>query len=337
MCSKGWWRLLWCLLLFLVVGIITPSMTMAQDAEELFGVLTPDEQVLVLELIDEGTQAYDQGEFQVALEHFEETYRLFPHPDVLYRLALCHERLGNDDEAIQHYRLFLSAVPDAKERGRVERTIALLEERLGSPMGDLQVATSPAGAAVSILSPRPKELGESPVQVSLSPGTYEIAIEKEGFEPVVEQISIVRGKTVVLHKDIAPLKIEEQPAVRSRTFWEPTLSLLLVGVGVAAALQASEADGAKQKEQSEYDRWYVNERPKMTRDDGEVMEADYEAKIRGHEMTKIAMAVTSGVSFAGAAVLLGWWLLRSDEDSSSVALSINPSPEGATIGVMGRF
>lgn len=329
-----WWVLSFVIVAFL--GALAPTAAVAQEAEELFEVLTQEDQILVLDLIDEGTEAYDDGEFQRALEYFEATYRLFPHPDVLYRLALCHERLGNDADAIQHYRLFLSAVPDARERGRVERTIALLEERLGEPVGELRVETTPAGAAVSLSEPRPQELGESPVQVELTPGSYTLRIELEGFEAQEEQIRIVRGKSVVLRQDLTPLKVEEAVQGRSRwTLWEPALSLALVGLGAVTAMQATLASQDEREETRRYEVWKLG-KSEIDRFQGEEREAEFVEQINIYKREKIGMAITSGVSFAGAALLLGWWLFRSD-DEERVALSIQPSTDSAVISLSGRF
>lgn len=332
---QTWWRLLPGLFIFIFLSVVTPLSALAQDAEELFGALSPDEQVLVLELIDEGNEAYDQGDFQLALEHFEETYRLFPHPDVLYRLALCHERLGNDSDAIQHYRLFLSAVPDARERGRVERTIELLSARMEQVKGELKVVTTPEGAMVSLISPEYDRLGPTPIVIGLEPGTYELEIEKEGFERIQESITVERGQALELEKELTALVVEPPPSPSSRSLTKPSISLGLVGVGVLAAIFSGEFKKLEGEEQAKYDEYRLT-RPNTDRAVGEARESQALRQINYYRGMRIGMIVTSATALTGAALLMGWWVWEG-EGGSSVALSIDPSTEGLAVGISGRF
>lgn len=75
-----------------------------------------------------GTVAYTAGEYQNALEQFQDAQGMFPSPQFHYNIAQCYEALDKLDEAIASYRAYLRGVPDASDKASVERKIQRLEE-----------------------------------------------------------------------------------------------------------------------------------------------------------------------------------------------------------------
>ena len=57
--------------------------------------------------------AYDTGEFDQALAHYAEAYRLKPLPGFLFNLAQCHRQLGRHERAAFFYQRFLDLAPEA--------------------------------------------------------------------------------------------------------------------------------------------------------------------------------------------------------------------------------
>jgi tetratricopeptide (TPR) repeat protein len=81
-------------------------------------------------LYEAGAVYYERGEFQKALDQFDEAYRLAAKPGLLYNIAQCHDRLGNLDQAIGHLRRFLAQAPaDDPEREFAQGWLRALEER----------------------------------------------------------------------------------------------------------------------------------------------------------------------------------------------------------------
>ena len=66
-------------------------------------------------LIDLAEANSERGELDKAITYFEEAYALFPHPQLLYRLAELHERKESYAEAADLYQRFATAMPDASE------------------------------------------------------------------------------------------------------------------------------------------------------------------------------------------------------------------------------
>src|SRR5437899_3114539 len=72
--------------------------------------------------------AYDLGQFDEALNHFSEGYRLDPLPGILFNLAQCHRQLGHWERAAFFYRRFLALAKDKPDEALVSELIAEVEQ-----------------------------------------------------------------------------------------------------------------------------------------------------------------------------------------------------------------
>jgi tetratricopeptide (TPR) repeat protein len=78
---------------------------------------------------DSGTAYYDAGDYEDALREFQNAYELSERAGLLYNLYLCHERLGNLDEAIASLDGYLTDGDPAERREVLETRLANLRER----------------------------------------------------------------------------------------------------------------------------------------------------------------------------------------------------------------
>jgi tetratricopeptide (TPR) repeat protein len=97
-------------------------------AQEVF----PDPLAQARDLYEAGTKAYETGRYREALLAFDKAYRSVKLPTLLFNIAVCHEKLGQYREAVEHLRAYL-ATDYVKERDAVERKLAENEERLRLP------------------------------------------------------------------------------------------------------------------------------------------------------------------------------------------------------------
>lgn len=66
-----------------------------------------------------GEAAFEAGEVETALGHFQRAFELAPHDAVRFNLAICFEALGRDEEALREYEIVAaSAEVDADTRER---------------------------------------------------------------------------------------------------------------------------------------------------------------------------------------------------------------------------
>ena len=73
-----------------------------------------------------GKSAYEQKNFQQALEHFKKSYTLSGEAALLYNIASTQQNLDRPGEAARSLRDYLSARPQDPDRAELERRIASL-------------------------------------------------------------------------------------------------------------------------------------------------------------------------------------------------------------------
>ena len=211
-----------------------PAAAIAQERN-----LTSEQEAALVDLIEEGKTLYDQGEFSAAREKFRQAYEIYPHPDIIYRIALCHERLGEDQQAVQYYRKFLAEAPDAPERARVEKTIEVIEARIAK--SEIRVTTEPDGAVVYIDDEANGVAGYTPTALAVKPGNYKLIVKKEGYEPIRELVTVTAGATVQVRYQLTRVgtKAGDDPIVqkKGRRRRPPSVAIVALGtVGVASGV-----------------------------------------------------------------------------------------------------
>lgn len=76
-------------------------------------------------------ESYSQGRYRAAIEELEKARELDPNgKDLVYNLALVHEKLGELSEALAYFEQYLTMETDEHERARVEASIVRLRGAL---------------------------------------------------------------------------------------------------------------------------------------------------------------------------------------------------------------
>lgn len=74
-------------------------------------------------------QYYQEADYESALREFQSAYRLSQRPQLLYNISLCHQQLGNLEEAVSNLERYLAEVPDVENRPLLEQRLANLTAR----------------------------------------------------------------------------------------------------------------------------------------------------------------------------------------------------------------
>nr|MDQ3368560.1 hypothetical protein [Myxococcota bacterium] len=74
-----------------------------------------------------GVKFYSGGDYKSAIREFSAAQQLAPADLNNYNLALCYDKLGDPEPAIQYYRSYLDKVPTTDKRAEIEASIARLE------------------------------------------------------------------------------------------------------------------------------------------------------------------------------------------------------------------
>jgi outer membrane protein assembly factor BamD (BamD/ComL family) len=74
-----------------------------------------------------GVKLYNAGDYRGAITEFSAAQQLFPADLNNYNLALCYDKLGEPEPAIQYYKAYISKVPTSDKKSEIEASIARLD------------------------------------------------------------------------------------------------------------------------------------------------------------------------------------------------------------------
>ncbi|MEO7735144.1 MAG: tetratricopeptide repeat protein, partial [Kofleriaceae bacterium] len=74
-----------------------------------------------------GVKFYSGGDYRAAIREFSAAQQLVPADLNNYNLALCYDKLGDAEPAIQYYRAFLDRQPNTDKRAEIEASVNRLE------------------------------------------------------------------------------------------------------------------------------------------------------------------------------------------------------------------
>lgn len=74
-----------------------------------------------------GVKFYNSGDYRSAIREFSSAQQLVPADLNNYNLALCYDKLGDPEPAIQYYRAYLDKVPNTDKRAEIEASVSRLD------------------------------------------------------------------------------------------------------------------------------------------------------------------------------------------------------------------
>jgi hypothetical protein len=150
-----------------------------------------------------GAQAYERGQYAVAIQAFEAANKLAPRPPILFAIAQAYRKQWtankqSDDlrRAVQNYRDYVAAVKEGARRDEAVTALEALDpdvkalERAGAPMTPMpppkpeaaatriMVSSQTANATVALDGAAP---GEAPLIADVTPGKHRVKIAADGF------------------------------------------------------------------------------------------------------------------------------------------------------------
>ncbi len=177
-----------------------------------------------------GARAYEERKFRMAIDAFEESYRLAPRPAILFSIAQAYkrqyflEKLDRDLlQAISYYRRYLEDDAKGKRAGEASAALGDLEPvalRLGLERGGaapappapegprparILVAPSVRNATARVDGGAPLEL---PSRIEVTPGKHTVLIEAEGYLPERREVEVAAGESFPID-----VRLVERPAL----------------------------------------------------------------------------------------------------------------------------
>lgn len=118
------------------------------------------------ELMAEAMLQYDLGNYPLAIEKFQATYRLSRRPILLFNIAQAYRLDGHCKKAIETYRHFVRRAPEHEARPVAERHWAELSE---------SCVSAPSEASEEVTPSVPPAVSVAPEQTSVSPASPTVA------------------------------------------------------------------------------------------------------------------------------------------------------------------
>ncbi len=122
---------------------------------------------------------YDLKDYEKALAEAEQAYRLYPLAQILFNIAQCHKALKHWERAAFFYQRYLSRLPAAPNRVRVEAFLAEVEYRL-----KLEQSQAPAPAPPAVVAPEPATPEAAPPAEAPAVPTPAPSVEAKPVESV---------------------------------------------------------------------------------------------------------------------------------------------------------
>ncbi|MCA9515124.1 MAG: TonB-dependent receptor [Myxococcales bacterium] len=160
---------------------------------------TADEAEVAFQL---GNAAYQAGDFRAALAHYFASNRLAPNRQVLFNLARCYEQLGQPIEAYRYYQEHAGAA--GGDDASAEKSRAAMA-RLGDKVALLDVVTAPRGATVYLNRKELGAYGVTPRLIAVSPGAYDVLVERAGYQPATRHVDARLGATATVEIPLVQL------------------------------------------------------------------------------------------------------------------------------------
>ena len=171
--------------------LLSPATAMAQAPRE-----------LARQNFNRGVDRYQAGDFEAALEAFQEAYRIAPHPNVRVNMANCYERLGRPAEAVYHFERFLAEADGSSPAQRTEVETALT--RLRRTIGELALSCSPSDAQIRI-DDGPAMEPTATRGMLLTAGTHNLTVVRDGYQTAQRSFIVAGGGTVSLDVVLDPV------------------------------------------------------------------------------------------------------------------------------------
>jgi hypothetical protein len=213
----------------------------AQAAVPSLDDLSEDQQRQLANLYDLAESNAEGGEWRKALGYFQDAYEMFPHPRLLYQIARCHDKLGEEAAALNAYRRFVADLPDATEVPEAKRRIASLQTKQAVEATSLRIKSSPAGAVVYLDDVANGAVGTTPtIDLPLEAKTYTVIVEMDGYLTAQRTVELAPGaartEEFALERD-PNFTVTDPVAGPGRGPGAAPVTLAIVGgVGLASAI-----------------------------------------------------------------------------------------------------
>ncbi|MCB9593834.1 MAG: tetratricopeptide repeat protein [Sandaracinaceae bacterium] len=153
-------------------------------------------------LFMQGQAAYETGDYNTAVRLWTRAYELDDRPLLQYNLAQAYERLGQLDQAVTAYRIYIDHTPGDDQRATNARArIASLEQRVGQT--SITLTGGVQGAHV-VIDGSDRGLLPRPDAFHVDPGSHRIVVRADGYADFVSTVAVSAGQQASVAVEMQP-------------------------------------------------------------------------------------------------------------------------------------
>ena len=164
-----------------------------------------------------GVVLYEQGDYAGGADEFIQAYCLAPCFGVLKDIGQAFERQLDYETAIAYYERFVRTMPEPGTPGACRPVVVgekgTISQRINSlrnTRAKIRVATNPKEAKITLFDEntgvRSVGTADAPDPIEVLAGTYTMVVEKEGHQPVSQQITVRIGQPYSFYYALELLK-----------------------------------------------------------------------------------------------------------------------------------
>jgi Tetratricopeptide repeat len=132
-------------------------------------------------LIQEGTRLYSAGEYSDAIDKFQAAYRLNQDPAMQFNIGQCHRKLGNHQQAVDAYQIYLRERPDAPNHAAVEGWLNEEQQAVDRARAAEEAARTPPPPPPAAAEPAPPAAAPAAKPDLGMPSKYALGVRVRGI------------------------------------------------------------------------------------------------------------------------------------------------------------
>ena len=141
-----------------------------------------------------GKTKLEAKDYAGALVEFQAANALIPSAQAQQKIAVCYDGMNDIPNAISAYETFVEQAKDKpKLADDVKDAKARIEALKNAPV-PLKVVSDPSAAQVEVDGEA--QMGATPLEIKLTPGTHKIKVSAPGFDPLVKEVEVKAGDSM---------------------------------------------------------------------------------------------------------------------------------------------
>ncbi len=147
----------------------------------------------------EGERLFENELYSAAIENFKKAHAVIPVPANLYNIARSYEKLGDAVNCVKFYDEYtgLYKEREGREPPDIVDVRASIQKCRLLMKPEVSIRAEPESANVFI-NDDTKLLGQTPYKTTLDPGTYQLTLKKDGFQPFKTTFEVRAGEPIKL-------------------------------------------------------------------------------------------------------------------------------------------